>query len=293
MHEQRTANAAIASPPHDPTNARSEAPLLELSPIPVWPPEKAVFVPSLGFGITHVRLLDTASIRPSRVDARTVNYSDSCVRQSHYGPSLRPVQLPQPHQVAELSIPVLVTGPRRVLATGPQREVPVAQQPGDGRKGRLEPSISEGPLESVKRAVRPLHAGDGIPGGRVRQQLLEGRQDSGRRVSARLGPAPQAPHPARRERVGLVQLAPASGDRIAVQARDPRQPSDSPVAVQAGEEAGDEPPAALVGASDDPVDRLVLTSDLPIRFASALGAGAAMNRPDIFLMGLTHCPLPP
>src|SRR5271166_2284398 len=82
MHEQRTANAAIASPPHDPTNARSEAPLLELSPIPVWPPEKAVSVPSLGFGITHVRLLDTASIRPSRVDARTVNYSDSCVRQS-------------------------------------------------------------------------------------------------------------------------------------------------------------------------------------------------------------------
>src|SRR5271166_5876175 len=84
MHEQRTANAAIASPPHDPTNARSEAPLLELSPIPVWPPEKAVSVPSLGFGITHVRLLDTASIRPSRVDARTVNYSDSCVRQSPF-----------------------------------------------------------------------------------------------------------------------------------------------------------------------------------------------------------------
>src|SRR5271166_6540114 len=82
MHEQRTADAAIASPPDDPTDARSEAPLLELSPIPVWPPEKAVSVPSLGFGITHVRLLDTASIRPSRVDARTVNYSDSCVRQS-------------------------------------------------------------------------------------------------------------------------------------------------------------------------------------------------------------------
>src|SRR5208337_4738862 len=82
MHEQRTADAAIASPPDDPTDARSEAPLLELSPIPVWPPEKAVSVPSLGFGIAHVRLLDTASICPSRLDARTVNYSDSCVRQS-------------------------------------------------------------------------------------------------------------------------------------------------------------------------------------------------------------------
>jgi len=41
-----------------------------------------VSVPSLGFGIAHVRLLDTASICPSRLDARTVNYSDSCVRQS-------------------------------------------------------------------------------------------------------------------------------------------------------------------------------------------------------------------
>src|SRR5208337_1396684 len=85
MHEQRTADAAIASPPDDPTDARSEAPLLELSPIPVWPPEKAVSVPSLGFGIAHVRLLDTASICPSRLDARTVNYSDSCVRQSPPG----------------------------------------------------------------------------------------------------------------------------------------------------------------------------------------------------------------
>src|SRR5271165_5637424 len=99
MHEQRTANAAIASPPHDPTNARSEAPLLELSPIPVWPPEKAVSVPSLGFGITHVRLLDTASIRPSRVDARTVNYSDSCVRQSRRPIRLHPPESQGPERV--------------------------------------------------------------------------------------------------------------------------------------------------------------------------------------------------
>ncbi len=39
-------------------------PVLELSPIPIRSPEKAVSVPSLGFGITHVRLLDTPSIRP-------------------------------------------------------------------------------------------------------------------------------------------------------------------------------------------------------------------------------------
>src|SRR5271166_1989616 len=82
MHEQRVANATVASPPHDPTNARSEAPLLELPHLCVWTQEKEVSIPSLGFGIAHVRLLDTASIRPSRVDARTVNYSDSCVRQS-------------------------------------------------------------------------------------------------------------------------------------------------------------------------------------------------------------------
>src|SRR5271157_5541568 len=82
MHEQRVANATVASPPHDPTNARSEAPLLELPRLCIWTQEKEVSVPSLGFGIAHVRLLDTASIRPSPLDARTVNYSDSCVRQS-------------------------------------------------------------------------------------------------------------------------------------------------------------------------------------------------------------------
>src|SRR5271165_3307159 len=82
MHEQRVANATVASPPHDPTNARSEAPLLELPRLCIWTQEKEVSVPSLGFGIAHVRLLDTASIRPSPLDARTVNCSDSCVRQS-------------------------------------------------------------------------------------------------------------------------------------------------------------------------------------------------------------------
>jgi hypothetical protein len=65
------------------------------------------------------------------------------------------------------------------------------------------------------------------------------------------------------------------------------------MAVQSGEEAGDEPTAALVGTSDDPVDRLVLTSDRPIRFPTALGAGAAMGPPDIILMSLAHRPLPP
>src|SRR5271157_2158787 len=85
MHEQRVANATVASPPHDPTNARSEAPLLELPRLCIWTQEKEVSVPSLGFGIAHVRLLDTASIRPSPLDARTVNYSDSCVRQSRSG----------------------------------------------------------------------------------------------------------------------------------------------------------------------------------------------------------------
>src|SRR5271166_6030940 len=96
MHEQRVANATVASPPHDPTNARSEAPLLELPRLCIWTQEKEVSVPSLGFGIAHVRLLDTASIRPSPLDARTVNYSDSCVRQSQElvsGHTPKPVEI--------------------------------------------------------------------------------------------------------------------------------------------------------------------------------------------------------
>ena len=98
-----------------------------------------------------------------------------------------------------------------------------------------------------------------------------------------LGSGSRAPHPARRQRVRLVQLASTSGDGVAVQARDARQQRDPPVAVQSGEEADDEPPAAFVGTSDDPVDRLVLTSDGPVRFPTALGAGAAMDRRDILL----------
>src|SRR5262249_13643434 len=100
------------------------------------------------------------------------------------------VQLPQPRQVAELPVPVLVMGPRLVLATGPQREVPVVQQPSDGRRGGLEPPTFEALSERAERAVRPLHAGDGIPCGGVLQQLLQGPQDSGDRTSTRLGPAP-------------------------------------------------------------------------------------------------------
>ena len=90
-----------------------------------------------------------------------------------------------------------------------------------------------------------------------------------------LATGPRAPHPARWQQVRLVQLAAASSDRVAIQARDPRQASDSPVAVQSGEESGDEPPAPLVRAGDDPVDRLVLTSDRPIRCLAAVGAGTA------------------
>jgi hypothetical protein len=65
------------------------------------------------------------------------------------------------------------------------------------------------------------------------------------------------------------------------------------MAIQACEEAGDETPAALVGTSDDPIDRPVLTGDGPVRLPDALGARASMDRQDVLLMGLTHGPLPP
>ena len=55
------------------------------------------------------------------------------------------------------------------------------------------------------------------------------------------------------------------------------QQGDSPAAVLLGEEAGDEPSVALVGTSDEAVDRLVLTGDGPVRFPTADGAGTAMD----------------
>src|SRR5262249_60216569 len=113
-----------------------------------------------------------------------------------HGPSQRLVQLPQPRQIAELPIPVLVPGPRLVLATGPQREAPIAQEPSDGRRGRPEPPAVEALAEGAERAVRPLPAGDGGPGGAVRQQPLQGRHDAGGRTPTRCGPAPwRVPRP--------------------------------------------------------------------------------------------------
>jgi hypothetical protein len=60
-----------------------------------------------------------------------------------------------------------------------------------------------------------------------------------------------------------------------------------------GEETDDKPSAALVGASDQTVNRLVLTGDVPVRFSRADGAGTAMDPPDIVLMSLGHGSLPP
>jgi hypothetical protein len=65
------------------------------------------------------------------------------------------------------------------------------------------------------------------------------------------------------------------------------------MAVESGEEAGDEPAAALVGTGDDPMESPVLASDGPVRFLKALGARASMDRRDILLMGRVHGRLPP
>jgi hypothetical protein len=58
------------------------------------------------------------------------------------------------------------------------------------------------------------------------------------------------------------------------------------MAVQSGEEAGDEPPAAIVSTSDDPVDRAVFASDDPVGLPTAVGAGTEMERPGNSLMSL-------
>src|SRR3954453_7308163 len=82
MHEQRIADAAGPPPPDDSTDARPEAPVLELPSIPIRSPEEAVPIPGLGAGVAHLRFLGVASNRPSRPDARTVNFENCCVRQS-------------------------------------------------------------------------------------------------------------------------------------------------------------------------------------------------------------------
>jgi hypothetical protein len=44
------------------------------------------------------------------------------------------------------------------------------------------------------------------------------------------------------------------------------------VAILLGEKADEEPSAALVRACDEPVDRLVFTGDVPVRFLTADGS---------------------
>jgi hypothetical protein len=65
------------------------------------------------------------------------------------------------------------------------------------------------------------------------------------------------------------------------------------VAVLSGEESGDEPPAPLVRAGEDAVDRPVLAGDGPIRFPAAVSAGAVMDRPDAFPMAFYIVPYLP
>ena len=63
VHEQRVADAAVAAPPDDPADARPEAAVLELPPVPLRPPQKDLPVPGPGPGVAHVRLLGVAPLR--------------------------------------------------------------------------------------------------------------------------------------------------------------------------------------------------------------------------------------
>src|SRR5262245_31836257 len=60
MHEQRLADAAGPTPPHDPTDARPEATLLEYPSVPIGPAEGRLPVPGVGSGVADVRLLGLA-----------------------------------------------------------------------------------------------------------------------------------------------------------------------------------------------------------------------------------------
>src|SRR5512135_546600 len=93
-------------------------------------------------------------------------------------------------QIAELSVAVLVGGPRLELPARPQRESHLAHQAGDRGTRQDDPAALQALGECTERAVGPLHAGGRVPGGGIRQQRLQGLQDSGELTSTRLRPAP-------------------------------------------------------------------------------------------------------
>src|SRR5215468_4038647 len=84
MQEQRAADAAVATPADDATDAGPQAAVLELPAVPLRAAEGRLPLPGVGAGVAHLRLLGVAPRRPGPVDARTVNSRNSRVRQSRF-----------------------------------------------------------------------------------------------------------------------------------------------------------------------------------------------------------------
>src|SRR5262249_23039803 len=104
--------------------------------------------------------------------------------------SQRPIPVPQPRQVAKLSVPILVMRARFALAARPQRELHLTQQPRNGRTRHLDAPTLEGLAEGAERAVGPLHPGGRVSRRGIHQQSLQGPDDPGLVASTRLRPAP-------------------------------------------------------------------------------------------------------
>jgi hypothetical protein len=82
VHEQRVADAAGAAPPDDAADARPEAAVPELPPVPPGPTEGHLPLPGSGPRLAHPRLRGVAPLRSGPVDARTVNSWKCRMRQS-------------------------------------------------------------------------------------------------------------------------------------------------------------------------------------------------------------------
>src|SRR5690242_2824256 len=112
---------------------------------------------------------------------------------------------PPPRQQPELAVPVGVLGAGQALAVGPQGVALLPQQPADGGAARGEAAPGQLVGQLLGRLVRPAPPADGVPGGGILEQLVQGGQDAGRFFSRR-----GRPPPGRRARPGSSGMPPAS-----------------------------------------------------------------------------------
>jgi hypothetical protein len=98
--------------------------------------------------------------------------------------------------------------------------------------------------------------------------------------------------------LGVAQLTPAAGDRMAVEPRDAGQASDAARTMLAGEEAGQQPLGTFIRRRQKSVEGTMLTGHAAVGMVPAGGAGTNVDESplplglgEMFL--LVHGSLPP